>query len=62
METPENVKDFLNILNEELRDRAEKDFEIMQIMKGRNLVTVSKILFLFNLLFRNLSKKATWIY
>ncbi|XP_043477503.1 mitochondrial intermediate peptidase [Leptopilina heterotoma] len=39
METPENVKDFLNILNEELRDRAEKDFEIMQTMKGRNLIT-----------------------
>lgn len=33
METPENVKDFLDILSEKLRPRAQKDFNIMQQMK-----------------------------
>ncbi|KAL7052094.1 hypothetical protein ACKWTF_004765 [Chironomus riparius] len=33
METPENVKEFLEILSEKLRPRAQKDFDIMQKMK-----------------------------
>jgi intermediate peptidase len=33
METPENVKEFLDILSEKLRPRAQKDFDIMQQMK-----------------------------
>lgn len=39
MEEPERVVDFLNILNVELRDRAEKDFEEMKIMKSTTVTS-----------------------
>lgn len=33
MENPENVKEFLDLLSEKLRPRAQKDFDLMQKMK-----------------------------
>lgn len=33
METPENVKAFLEVMNEQIRPRADKDYKIMQEMK-----------------------------
>ena len=41
VEEPEKVVDFLNILNVELKDRAEKDFQAMQKMKDVEQSTFS---------------------
>ena len=43
MEKPERVMDFLNILSVDLKDRAARDFGIMQQMKAEEqIMTVSK--------------------
>ncbi|XP_033220144.1 mitochondrial intermediate peptidase isoform X2 [Belonocnema kinseyi] len=44
VETPENVIDFLNILNAELKERAAKDFETMQEMKNIEQSTFSQVM------------------
>lgn len=44
VESPEVVHEFLNILNSELKGRAEKDFDVMQAMKNVDTTTKQKIM------------------